>query len=208
MNRKTQNNPKNTTTPAVIEYIGIDAVIEAIRLHLDTNITWLDKVYHKAFKSYRSSELPGLTGQEIYPAIWQGHNVDLHDTIMNDNLNGYAWFFTQGEQTPIDEFQAGSQNMFSKEMVMIVWVNLDRIDTTLQYPYTENLKQEILNELGGVIMPEGSSFELINVIESDGNPEDIFEPFTIDLIKSQYFSFPRYGYRFNFNVTYTEECQI
>lgn len=206
MDRRTINNPKNPAAPAVSTYIGIDAVIEAMRLQLDTDLEWIDKAWHKAFKSYRASDRPSMTGTEIYPRIWQGHKVDMLDVIMNDNLSGFLYFYTEGNETPAEDWQPAIQNIWQKRVNLIVWVNLDRADTTKQYSYTEDLKQEIRNSLGMMTMPEGSSFTLVDIIESDGDPENIFSPFTIDLVKSQYFSFPRYGFRFSLDVTYTDEC--
>lgn len=198
MDRRTSSNIKKPSTPSVPEYIGLDAVIEAIRLEL-LNLLWIEKAYHKAFKYYKDDDT-------ISPMVWQGHKKDMVDVIMNDNLKSFCYFVTEGEQTTTEEWESIGGNIYNKQVNLILWVNLDRVDRSKEYSYTEDLKQEVINSLSEVSLPYGSYISLLNVIESDSSTSDIFSPFTIDLVKSQYFSFPRYGYKFKMNIAFTNEC--
>ena len=207
MNRRTPNNPKNPAVPVVTDYIGLDAVIEALRAKLDTDLAWIDKAFHKVFTAVRRSDNP--TGTDIikYPVVWQGQNVDMLNVIMNDNLNAFLYFLTEGEKTVIDDYSAGGQNRFEKRVYLIIWANLDGVDRTKNYPYTEDLLSEVVESIAYTALPDGSGVELINVTESDSNPEDIFEPFTLNFEQSQYFRFPRYGFRIGLDVSYRDKCQ-
>jgi hypothetical protein len=208
--RSTPNSVKNPATPSGT-YKGVDAVIESLRLTLASDLSWLQKSFHRAYRSVRrdESENAGILPERehVYYQVWQGANVDLLNVVMNDNLNAYSFFTVENPESPID-YLDDYNNKYQRNINLILWVDLSKVDNSRDIVFTENLKQEVIKVIEKAVLPQYGSTTIIDIFDSDASFTDIMGDVTVDYAESQLFNYPNHGYRFQIESTYQRDCTI
>lgn len=182
--------PKNPKIVFIPTPKNLDKALQELALALAYGLPWLEKAFPRARKAFTTEDGKEVVFPEAYEQ--RGEYADLRP---NDHLKAYC-FIVAGRGEPID-YKAFLKNNYRHEINIIFWFNLKKLDSTVDYIYTESLKEQILETLRA-----RSEFQLTEIIE---DPEEIFQGFTINKMK-QYFKYPFGGFRFSGNLFFPENC--
>jgi len=154
----------------------VDVIIKKIQTQL-ASLTWITKSFGRAYKHTRLVDSRTVT----YPAIFQSWKSDYYDGFPNDNLTAYSFIYVNPEEI----IEKGSKiHNIQRKISVIIFFDLEKIDNTLQYRFTELLKEDVLIKLGNVrgLEVNGTSDEV----------EDAFSDFSISEINPEFLK-ERYG---------------
>lgn len=207
--RQVPNNSKNPSINTLSTPVGIDRVIQTLQNEL-SSLPWLEKSFGRAFLQMKKNPVNNnrISDDNIfYPGVYQGLDAngrvkDFQNLLVNDNLSSYSFFYTDGDESPID-YKSDVDNFFEREISLIVWFNMDQInkdtDNFRLYPYQEELNQEVQDIISGAVFLPGDRVVIDRVVD---DPKDIFNAFTLDVVKAQNLVYPNWGYRYYLTATY------
>lgn len=172
----------------------LNTIIENIRQSLE-QLTWLEKSYGRAFNHAETRDKKVIK----LPKCFDG--FDYVNVLPNDKLKAQSFIACKGPEKT-DEFNRDSNNIKSRDLSLIVWVNLKKIDGTRREIFTHELKQDV-----EAILATFPEVEKVNQI-FDEKVEDIFQGYNIVDIDTQYLMYPYQGFRIDFSVKWFENnCQ-
>lgn len=201
------NSFKNPLVPLIDNPVNIDRPIQEIQIEL-ARLTWLEKCFGRSWLAVKSSKGMFSSDKKLYyPHVWQGFDVngkarDLLDVLPNDNLKSQSFFRVIDPISVIDYAPTGDA-MMRATVDIIFWFNLRSIDRSIDYPYIELLKGQVLRTLKGVPFSPDSSLVVVNIHEQALN---VFRGYNINDIKDQHLIYPYAGFRFECQITYREDC--
>lgn len=166
----------------IINKTGLDREIANICNKL-TCITWLEKIFGRAFKHKENADSKIVT----YPKVYQQQGEYLN-VLPNDNFRSYSFITTAGKE------QDAGNYWKTRRLALIIWGNLKRINESEDNIFIEDLKTDIEKLL---------IKSNINVLEyTEETAEDVFSGFDVKDISTQYLMYPYFGMRFEFEVKY------
>jgi hypothetical protein len=179
--------------------VALDLAIQSIQQKL-SGLGFFEKVFGRAIaqqkvntKQEQGSNAPRI---QIIPEVY--NNREPLDLMINDNLAAYCFFYCK-DPLKFEDFEhhALSQPV-SVPVSIICWMNLEKIDSSKNYNFGEELRLQIVQKLAQC--PE------LKLTESFTEFDQVFKPFTITETFRQYLKPPYYGARFNGNLyfDYTE----
>ena len=191
---------------------GIDKVIESIRIELAT-LTWLEKSFGRAWEFKEKDPSPESNRIIKVPKVWIGKDADTKkgeymNVLPNDNLKSQSFISCRNEETWL-EYDKSSGNHKQRELSIIFWFDLRRIDDSKGYIFTEVLKKDVEKKLKA-----NKYIKSVNAF-FDERAEDVFDGYisaaqmanyTVDDPNTQYLMYPYSGFRFDVTVNYNEEC--
>lgn len=184
----------NTKNPLPI---GVEAVIEALRLQLIDGLPWLEKAFGRAWEFKEES----TSGRTIRIPKCYTESGEYINVLPNDNLVAQCFFQLNGSETySVFNYAAGS--MKEVDLSVIFWMNLKRIDETKDYIFTEELKADVEE----VLKNTGYTKELVEWV--DERAEDVFIRYDVDDVNTQYLMYPYAGFRVTVTVNYPENCSL
>jgi hypothetical protein len=138
----------------------------------------------------------------MYPQVWQGPGKDLLEVLPNDNLKSQSFFKVED---PIEalEYVPDGLSLMRAPVSLIVWFNLNRIDDTITYNFSEQLKAEVQRKITTALLAERASVEILKIWEGAAN---VFKGYDISQLKDQELVYPWGGFRFELAITYQEDC--
>ena len=196
MRKLSPNAIKNITPPILSNPIGIDAAITGLQASL-TELTWLEKSFGRATVASRNTD----NGLYIYPAVLIPAYDNL-DMLALDNWKSYSFFVARDNETRVSS--TGYDKAFQRPVNLIVWANLQQVDSSKNDDFLEELKQDILDKMS-VSPNTGTKVLSIDVTNVYDEPANVFEGFTVELAESQLLYYPYRGLRIEMNVTYVKE---
>jgi hypothetical protein len=162
-----------------------------------TSLTWLEKSFGRATVASRNTE----NGLYIYPAVLIP-TYDNLDMLALDNWKSYSFFVARDNETRVSD--TGYDKAFERPINLILWANLQEVDSSRNDDFLEELKQDVLDKM--VINREtGDKVLSIDVTNVYDEPANVFEGFTVELAESQLLYYPYRGLRIEMNVTYVKE---
>jgi hypothetical protein len=195
----------NFKTPPIVDLsapINLDRPLEEIRKAL-AGLSWLEKSFGRSFDAIKSSKGSfGINKTLVYPHVWQGPGADLLEVMPNDNFKSYS-FIRVEDPVEVLEFVPDRYSMMRAKIGVIVWYNLKRIDSTINYEFSEALKADVQRILTTMLFTAGSSLEIVKIWT---RPSEVFKGYDISALKDQELVYPYGGFRFECNVTYSEDC--
>ena len=195
--RQTPNSIKNVTPYILANPVGVDGVIKDIQLHLSTSLPWLTKSFNRAVSTSRLND----QGDEVVSAkCWVNDGKDEFDMVANDNWDAYSFFTAKGKETPTEYSQFDTSD-YERDIQLHFWFNLGKVDPLKTYDYLEELKQDILTSIRGVIF---SDVYGVTLLEIEDDALQIFNDFTIDVTKKQLLYYPYSGLKFTFTARYPD----
>lgn len=175
---------------------GIDAAIAELQTKL-ANIPYIDKVFGRAF---RSIEVTKDKKQIEVPKVYQG-SKEYYTALPNDNLKSYVFFIATGDDEYLD-FNRSQSNEITRDVSLIFWGNLKKINPAKDYIFTELIKADLLRELSFA-----SPVQSINSIV-DEEFSEIFKEFRaadkLYIGKEQDLMYPFAGVRINMTLAYRD----
>lgn len=168
----------------------VDKVIADIQAQLDT-LSWLEFSFGRAFKQFKLVD----NSKVSFPAIFQELGKDYYNAFPNDNIISHSFTFVDPEV--VTEWNNKRIHQIEHDISIIIFFNLEKIDNTLTYRFTEKLKEDVIFVLSNV---RPDTLEVNNI--TDG-VEESFSDFSISEIKSEFLNL-RYGaFKFDCTIHYT-----
>lgn len=200
------NSFKNPLVPLITTPVNIDRPIQEIQVEL-SSLGWLEKSFGRSWLAVKSTQ--GMFGSKkiTYPHVWQGVDVDgkpldLHEVMPNDNIKSQS-FFKVNDPIKLLEYVPDGDSMMQANVDIIFWFNLKKIDPTIDYPFVELLKGQVLRKLSTMLFSPDSSLKVLNIYEGATN---VFKGYDINDLKDQELIYPWGGFRFECEITYREDC--
>lgn len=183
----------------LIQPVGIDKAIQNIQTKLQAQLSWLQVAFGRAFRQESLGYVRDSEGKEVrvrynYPEVYQKTKEPLN-VMPNDNLKSACFFYTKDPGKPVD-YNFLQYNAYTYGVSLIFWFNLEKIDNTKDFRFTEVLKLEVLQVLRGVTT--------MKVTEIYENWENILRDFTVGGNTKEYLKPPYSGFRIDFDLSYTE----
>ena len=186
---------KNPIAHVITDPVLLDKAIKDIQTAL-SSLSWLEKSFGRAFKAFRLVDERKVS----YPAIFQAWKKDYYNAFPNDNIKSYSFIFADPGE--ITEYNHRQQNI-ERDISIILFFDLERIDNTFQYRFVEKLKEDVLIALSTL---RRGSLEVNNITDE---VEEVFNDFTISEIKSEFLK-QRYGaLKFDCTISYeNNNCDL
>lgn len=178
----------NTQTP-ILSPKGIDRVISRINIAL-SNIQWLSKIYQRAWLLNDA-----MSGDNRYVGKIYLSSSEYYDPIPQDNEIGVSVVVATGNEVHIGANSGTSFVEQEKErnLAIIFSVNLKAIDESIDYIFTEVLKEEV-----EIILDNVDGLEIQSYVDED--PRKVFEGLNIENFSLM--KYPYAAFRFNIKVSY------
>lgn len=189
------------TTPiihVIDDPVLLDKVIKKIQTALAV-LDWITFSFGRAFIKFKTVE----NSKVSYPAIFQAWKKDYYNAYPSDNIEkGYSFVFADPGDD-ITEYNSRRGHNIERDISIIVFFDMEKIDNALLYPFNEKLKEDVFFQLSTI------SKDTLVVNDITDNIEEVFNDFTPSEIKSQFLG-ERYGaFKFECTVFYkNDNCEI
>jgi hypothetical protein len=200
------NSFKNPVIPLIDNPVNIDRPIQEIQQALGA-MGWLEKAFGRSWLAVKTSHGIFSDKKLYYPHVWQGVDdngkpLDLLEVLPNDNIKSQC-FFKVNDPTTLVEYVPDGDSMLRNNVDIIFWFNLRRIDRSIDYPYVELLKGQVLKVLSTMLFSPDSSLSVLRIWEGAQN---VFRGYNINDLKDQELIYPWGGFRFETEITFREDC--
>jgi len=180
-------------TPIISNPVGIDFVIQEIQNGLST-ISWLEYSFGKA---YEKKEVRDNVVYDL-PKVWIGNN-EFQSVEPNDTVKSFS-FIENFETEFISDWETRRYDHISTtSLSIVVFANLERIDNTRDYIFTEELKEDVLNVLRNVQYI--SSVDTINK-----GLDQAYSRWSIETIKPVYYADKYSAFRIDVTAIINSAC--
>lgn len=193
--------------------ILLDRAIQGLQQTLLANLSWLDKAYGRGYKMVQHLD---NGSKYVYPAAYVGGSEYVSLTP-NDNIGNFCWFDIYDPQTVASQVPAFPTHTYRGALVF--WLNLQTIYESDEFINSEEVKSEILSVITtpGAISSGVGRLAVTEVVEG---LDSLYKGYTLEHVYSmrnyaeedlqsldkQFFMFPYYGVRFEFEITIREVC--
>jgi len=185
---------RNPTVPTIVAPVLLDKAIQDLQIELST-ISWLTKSFARAWLN--NGEVNGQSFE--FPEVYQGDGLDYYNCLPNDMIQAYCFWYVD-DDADIIELGRNSTIYEERDVKLIFFFNMDKIDDTKGYNFTEELKIDVYNVL------KANLSNLSTVTSYTDTIRDSFDDFTQDYIKPGFYS-KKYGaMRFDITLRYRNEC--
>lgn len=189
------NTLKNPNTPLISNPVGLDKAIQEIQVVVAT-LPWLEKSFGRA----RIQPRKGIDGKIVRePMVYQG-SKEYYPVLPNDALKSYSFFKAKG----VREFEdVGDYNftIYEKTIVELTfWVNLEAIDNTKNYYFTDDL----IEEVKALLMVQPGAI-IVSVVDEDAR--EIFKGYTLKEEQRDLLMYPYGAFKIELELRYEMSCQ-
>jgi hypothetical protein len=185
----------NEKNPPVINtnpLFGVDAELQSLAVQLST-IPWLEKSWSRA-KMLNAKKVDGKINNE--PMIYISEK-EYYSTLPNDSFKAFSFWGVVSPQTGQDAINAVvSEQSFEARVYQIVWCDLQKIDRTKDFIFTQELITDVL-----IVLNRNSVFTLERVI--DERVEDIYKGFTLQPEHRDLLMYPYQAFRIEGRLNYS-----
>lgn len=184
-------NPRNPIQAPIVDPVGLDSNIEYLRTRLET-IPWMDRTFGRAF------DMQFQEGEKmiVLPQVYVG-NREYFSVMPNDYLKSFCFF---SPVDPLNNDNIGPDVPFSKSYFwsqrvdLVVFVNYNLIDKTKDYPFIENLKEDVLS-----VLQSSQGVTISNVHSND--IREIYQNWNRDLLSKELLYYPFGGIRIEMELS-------
>lgn len=191
-------------TSPIVHVIANPVLLDKVIVDVQTALAVLDWITFSFGRAFKKFKIVG-DSKVSYPAIFQAWKKDYYNALPNDNIaKGYSFVFPDpGDSDEITEYNSRRNHQIQRELSVIVFFDMEKIDNTLEYPFHEKLKEDIMFQLDTL----GKERLVIDKIVDD--IEQVFDDFTVSEIKSEFLK-ERYGaFKFECTVFYrNDNCAV
>ena len=179
----------NPTVPTIPNPVNADTYINLLQTAL-SGISWIEYSFGRTTRHSEKGK--------IYPKTYQT-SKEYQIVMPNDNLGkGYSFIEVDSAEP---EFNLDQQSIWEYGISVICYANYNKIDSTKDYPFVEELLQDVMvvfidETILCEIIPNKIFFEV----------EEIFRDYTLDIINSQYLIFPWGGFRIDATMKFIGDC--
>lgn len=189
-------NPIPSALPATAK--GADATIEFLRTRLDAQVSWLTG---RSFG--RARPIPRLIdpvkGTKMIEPLVYISSKEYYPCYPNDALTAFSFWHVMTPRTPHEYRDNSMPKNFSVPAALIVWGNLNKVDSSKDYIYTEELLNEVL-----AVLNTSNKIEVLRIF--DDEVKRIYQGFDIDPARLGLLMFPYFAFRIEVTLRYLVEC--
>lgn len=187
-------------TPNIIPIpnpVLLDELIQEIQQDFQANLPWLEYAFGRA-KPFNDKGF-------IEPRVYYGQTTakkegEYYSMLPNDYWKSHCFFVSDGPQSFLDyENIPNSRNIWSRPISMIFWVDLYKIDSTINSASTEPLIFDVLTRI-----KQFRHIQVLNII--DNSAIEVYQGFNIQDTSSENFAYPFTGFRILCNLSGYEQC--
>jgi hypothetical protein len=195
---------RNQTAPLLENPVGLDKAIQSIQADLANGLTWLERSFGRAYE-FKEKDEEGTESRvpKVYTGLGEYYNV-----LPNDNFAAQS-FMACRDAEKWAAWTDASGNAKTRQVSLIFWFNLKRIDPTKDYIFTEELKKQV-----ETILKQNA---YVGAIEQyfDERAENVFDgylpayryaAYSVDDERTQFLMYPYAGFRFDLLLNYWEDC--
>jgi hypothetical protein len=194
---------QNPNIPVATNPVEIDAAIIDILSELNSNLSWLDNGYGRAYKNADAKN----GGVLFFPEVYLGtqNNSQRYLNVTPDNDKGGSCFFYVSRET-ITQFQTGMYGFLNYQMAIIFSCNMELIQSTLLSTdyFQQNLIAEVRNVLSRLLLGKNYQLTLQSV---EYLIENVFAEFDIQ-DTNQVEKAPFTHFRVNCTLVVPEQCPV
>lgn len=173
----------------ILDKTGLRKEIESIRSSLE-DLRWLEAAFGKAWL---------LTeGDGKVPKILM-NDREYYTVMPNDDYKSFSFFIGRGPAEPVEYIPFSGSDYWQKNVDLIFYFNLRKIDHTKPYNFTDELEQQVTDKLKTL---RGVVIEAVY----DETVEEIYQDFDIRNINRDLLYYPFGGLRYRLRITYQKEC--
>lgn len=183
----------NPNIPQIPNPVGLDAKIQDIQNTLSASLPWLEKSFGRAW-AFSEKDVNGKVSKipKAYTGLGEYINV-----LPNDNFKSQSFVIAKGYER-FEDYNAAALGIHKKrDLSVIFWGNLKKIDLAKDYIFTEDLKKQIQLALNNV---EG----LIITGYYDEKADQVFADFTLIDVDTQLLMHPYFACKFDVTVNFFE----
>lgn len=179
----------NQTQNAILSPRGIDKVIEDICTQL-SSVSWLSNIYRRA---WLISDANGGSSS-FTPQVYL-HDMAYYKVLPNDNFTALSFVtVTSPERYVADDFSNSNyEGQKERDLSLVIWCNLSRVNPSLDYIFTELLKEEIEPLISKIV-------DINSYVDEDYR--QIFSGYDISDVDNKFFAYPYAAFRFNCTASY------
>ena len=170
----------------------VDKEIKDIQTEM-AKIPWLKLSFARAFKQFKLVDSVKVS----FPAIFQELNKDYYNAYPNDHLKSYSFVFV--DPSSVVEFNVKRSHNIEHPISVIVFFDMEEIDSVLDERISEKLKEDVIFALSSL---KPNRLQINNITD---DVEEAFNDFTPSEIKSEFLK-ERYGaFKFDCTVFYSND---
>jgi hypothetical protein len=191
---------KDPVVELVPNPVALDMAIQTVQQKL-AGLAWLQKAFGRAtrqtspaplYSKEYNVNLQQAKGDITFPEVY--NNREPMPLMINDNLKSYCFFHLTGPMA----FQAwesfATSQIATQPLSVIFWLNLEKIDNTKKFNFSEILRRDVVNILN--YCPD------FQVRESDSDITRVFAPYTITSTFKQFLKPPYAAFRINGEISF------
>lgn len=185
--------------------LAIRQMVAALITYATTyGITWYGAAYRRVDSDGRE-----------FPALYQLNSKDWIDGRPNDQWKGYGFFDMTDPKNyrttnPLEDVSRSRYSHITQQVALVVYGDIDKLikkqglTTSVDYRYNlQQIESEIVKVLQRKFVGVRGSFNLQNVYSQ--KITDVFKTFSIT-DRGEYIYLPKFGLRFEGELTVTEAC--
>lgn len=191
---------KSPSVPLLSDPVGLDLEIQLIQQTLSENLTWLTNVYGRARQGQKKQ-----TGEPnyLYPMVYIG-NRNYYDASPNDNLTSQSFFIVETQPyTVTNGYDVGEHNKYTAEVALIVWGNLNKVNSLIANPYPDEHFGHILLQDTLSALRKTRNFKVSRILEDE---RGIFDMFGVRSSNHKLFYHPYFCFKITGDVAFEDEC--
>lgn len=174
----------------------IDKVIVQVQDTLKNNLSWLDHSFGQCQRLIKVKDRK----EHFYPGVHIRNGL-YENVFPNAKLGNYSFFIIEDPQG-ID-FRPHTTNNVRLKYSIVFWVNLDKIFGK----QADRNKEAVKAEISKVIARKTFlTFGRIDIRQIYEQAENIYKGYSIKEIESQFLMQPYYGFRFEGEMLFNEDC--
>lgn len=176
--------------------VMLDRVLGQIQDALVAKLGWLDHAFGKVQKLVTSRDAKSY----YYPAVYVG-NGEYLNVLPGQGLGNRTFFIASDPQDM--NFHQLRLSTLKCPVSLVLWYDLSTIFEDQKDRNTEEIKMQMVDCLEKMTMPNGSTFTCNSIYEE---AENIFRPFSVREIDTQFMMQPYAGMRIDMTVIYQKDC--
>lgn len=187
---------KDPTAAAHPNPVDLEASIEVVRLNM-AQLPWLQKSFGRAREMVSKS--PDNRDIVREPKVYQ-YGGEYYPCLPNDALASYSFLRVRGERDMLDYAANAPTLQGSAPVDLIVWVNLQQLDPSKDYIFTDELIGDVLRTLNQM-----SEVQHVNRV-IDERADDIFSGYTLELAHRDLLMYPYQAFRIEMLLGFEVSC--
>lgn len=174
---------------AVVKPINLVAQIQNLQNHYGNNISWLSKVYGRAYNHQ--------DGERIIPVVYH-KGSDYEEVLPDENLN-FCFFKLEGGKTKFILNEDNSPQYYLAELSVIFWLNTKKIYTDIDYKFEEHIEM-IKSEIFRVTNTYDGH---MNFLAIKSGYDQVFEGYNFGDVTQRLFKSPFHALKLTFELRFS-----